>query len=376
MSDDIMAFLDAIQPVCTAGERIEARYISHHGEVRRRFYPAAASLAADTSRWAVEWNVYVGVALRDGTGGTAGNCTRVGALWADVDAKLWADEADPHAAAQAALQRFGRRLTATVDTTNGFHAYIGLTEPVDLRDPSRRATFEAINAAFARALCGQGRKPDAVHDPARVLRLPGTFNHKTTPPHPVELVSCDPAHHYSLGEVTAYLNAHYPWAMEPPRTMREPRASTMRDGETGGRPGDDYNSRGDLAGLLRTHGWRFLRECGHEEYWQRPGKTGVGISATLNYAGTGLFYVFSASASPLEPLTAYSPFAVYTLLEHGGDYTTATRALAREGYGEQPRRQTLSAPTARIPYPRHSIDVRMTTPIAPPVVYDYDEVPA
>ncbi len=128
--------------------------------------------------------------------------------------------------------------------------------------------------------------------------------------------------------------------------------------------------RGNLAGLLHAHGWRFLRERGYEEYWQRPSKTGLGISATLNYAGTGLFYVFTSSAPPLEPLTAYSPFAVYTLLEHGGDYTAAARALAREGYGDRRPSQTLSAPTARIPYPRHSIDVRPTTPIAPPVVYE------
>ncbi len=243
MTDAIMPFLGAIQPVCTSSEQIEARYLSAHGEVRQQFYPTAVALAMDAPRWAKEWNCYFGVSLRHGTGGTEQHCTRVGALWADVDAKLWADEADPHAAAWAALRRFGLHLTATVSTTNGIHAYLGIAEPFGLRDPSTRATFTAINAAFARALCGPERKPDAVHDAARVLRLPDTFNHKTTPPHPVELTSCEPAHRYSLSEVVAYLTTHHPWAMDQPRTVREPRALMARNGETYGRPGDDYNSR-------------------------------------------------------------------------------------------------------------------------------------
>lgn len=350
MSDDIMTFLGAVQPPPHADERVEARYISHHGVVECEFHRSHVHIATRALRRASTRNIYFGVALRDGHGGKAENCTRAGALWADADFKLWADDRRLAVAAWDALQRFGLRPAAIVNTTNGFHVYLGLAEPVDLRDPSTRALFKAVNAAFARALCGQERKPDAVPDVPRVLRLPGTSNHKTTPPHRVELVSCDPTHRYSLSEIAAYLNTHYPWAIEPPRTVREPRTSTLREGETGGRPGDDYNSRGDLAGLLHAHGWRFLRERGHEEYWQRPGKAGVGISATLNYGGSGLLYVFTASAPPFEPLTAYSPFAVYTLIEHGGDYTAAARALAREGYGQECRTvhlTTLARPAGR-----------------------------
>ena len=48
------------------------------------------------------------------------------------------------------------------------------------------------------------------------------------------------------------------------------------------------------------------------------------------------FYVFSSNAVPFEPNQAYSPFAVYTLLEHNGDFVEATRALAAEGFGGAP----------------------------------------
>src|SRR5690606_31760878 len=46
-----------------------------------------------------------------------------------------------------------------------------------------------------------------------------------------------------------------------------------------------------------------------------------------------VFYMFSANAAPFEPNRAYSPFAVYTLLNHGGDFEAAAGALRAEGYG-------------------------------------------
>ena len=94
------------------------------------------------------------------------------------------------------------------------------------------------------------------------------------------------------------------------------------------RPGDDYAARGDVRAVLSKHGWTLVR-AGENEYWRRPGKT-AGWSATLK---DRVFYVFSSSAAPFEPNKAYSPFAVYAHLEHGGDFVSAARALRAEGYG-------------------------------------------
>lgn len=96
-----------------------------------------------------------------------------------------------------------------------------------------------------------------------------------------------------------------------------------------GRPGDDFNERGDVRELLRRHGWELVRG-GENEYWRRPGKD-QGWSATLR--GRVLF-VFSSNAVPFEPDRAYSPFSVYTLLEHAGDFAAAAAALRTEGYGD------------------------------------------
>lgn len=95
-----------------------------------------------------------------------------------------------------------------------------------------------------------------------------------------------------------------------------------------GRPGDDFNRRGDVRALLAQYGWVRIKG-GDNEYWRRPGKES-GTSATLK---DGVFYVFSSNAAPFEPNRGYAPFAVYSLLNHGGDFEQAARSLRTMGYG-------------------------------------------
>jgi hypothetical protein len=144
------------------------------------------------------------------------------------------------------------------------------------------------------------------------------------------------------------LNEHLPTVVDGPRTAADnadigPCATHIADNRPcaadiphiGGsladkadRPGDDFNNRGDVRAVLAQRGWRCVRG-GENEYWCRPGKTS-GTSATLK---DRVFYVFSSNAAPFEPNRAYSPFAVYTLLEHGGNYEQAARSLRLSGYG-------------------------------------------
>lgn len=49
-----------------------------------------------------------------------------------------------------------------------------------------------------------------------------------------------------------------------------------------------------------------------------------------------MFYCFTSSASPFEMNRGYSPFAVYAMLQHDGDYSAAASALRSEGYGAEP----------------------------------------
>ena len=97
------------------------------------------------------------------------------------------------------------------------------------------------------------------------------------------------------------------------------------------RPGDDYDTRGDVREILIKHGWTSLGFRGDREDWKRPGKEGNGISATLQ---NGYFYVFSTNAAPFEANQGYAPHRVYALLEHNGDFTAAANALIEQGYGQ------------------------------------------
>src|SRR5262249_49783232 len=74
-------------------------------------------------------------------------------------------------------------------------------------------------------------------------------------------------------------------------------------------------------------------------HWRRPGKN-EGVSATTNYAGSGLLYVFTSNGAPFEADTAYTAFAAYTLLTHRGDFSAAAQALQAHGYGVDQRRST------------------------------------
>lgn len=100
----------------------------------------------------------------------------------------------------------------------------------------------------------------------------------------------------------------------------------------GDRPGDDFNRRASWDEILVPRGWTKVGHRGDVEDWQRPGKS-EGSSATVNYEGSGLLYVFSSNADPFEDGRAYSKFEAYAMLEHKGDFSGAAKALKAKGYG-------------------------------------------
>ncbi len=101
---------------------------------------------------------------------------------------------------------------------------------------------------------------------------------------------------------------------------------------SGTRPGDEFNVRGDHRGLLEKHGWVLVSCSSGNEYWRRPGKEGKSWSASYSF-DKGVFYVFSSNAQPFEAGKGYSLFSVYALLEHDGDFTQAAKELHKYGYG-------------------------------------------
>lgn len=141
------------------------------------------------------------------------------------------------------------------------------------------------------------------------------------------------------------------------------------------RPGDDFNARGNVQEILERHGWTLTKD-GENQHWRRPGKDS-GSSATLK---NGVFYVFSSNAAPFEAHKGYSPFAVYSLLEHGGDFGAAASALAAHGYGaERTHGVDLSAFFPEPPAPASPLEPSFTSALElyrrhpalrPPVIHN------
>jgi len=98
-------------------------------------------------------------------------------------------------------------------------------------------------------------------------------------------------------------------------------------------PGDDYNSKVSWEQILEPLGWSKVYTTRDKvTAWRRPNKTD-GISATTNHAGNDKLFVFSTSTQ-FEAERSYSKFAVFTIVEHGGDFQASARALRSQGYGE------------------------------------------
>lgn len=123
-------------------------------------------------------------------------------------------------------------------------------------------------------------------------------------------------------------------------------------GEKGLSPFEDYNNRGDVIGLLEKHGWKIVEKKGSKTVFLRPGPTTSASSGNFD-SQKNWFSVFTTS-SEFEPETAYQPYAVYTMLECGGNYSEASKKLYDEGYGE--RREQKQANNSAIPTRVNLID--------------------
>ena len=115
------------------------------------------------------------------------------------------------------------------------------------------------------------------------------------------------------------------WVEAEPKRVESVERTVKSDGN---RPGDDFERRANWADILAPHGWVMVRQRGEIEDWRRPGKND-GISGTVNYQNSGLFYAFSTNSYPFEEGRGYSKFHAYTVLNHGGDFVSAATCAAR-----------------------------------------------
>jgi|APSaa5957512622_1039677.scaffolds.fasta_scaffold09548_2 hypothetical protein len=172
----------------------------------------------------------------------------------------------------------------------------------------------------------------SVANPSRICRLSGTWNRKgddmpDRPHRPSEIMDAPgPPQVVPVALINALA------ATLAPRNDARPVAPCAPVSANGDRPGDEFNQRGEIGPILEAQGWQRVGESGDNQLWRRHGKTTGNHSATFDGR---TFYVFSSAAPPFEANQGYSPFVVYAMLEHGGDYAAAAAALADNGYGAE-----------------------------------------
>lgn len=109
--------------------------------------------------------------------------------------------------------------------------------------------------------------------------------------------------------------------------------SHKREGIKGLSPFEDYNDRGDIVGLLETHGWRIVKTQGSKILFLRPGQTSAAHSG--NYDTNKRWFSVFTTSSEFDPMKSYQPYAVYAVLECGKDFSAASKKLYDEGFGDR-----------------------------------------
>lgn len=132
-------------------------------------------------------DVFLGIALRDGRGGSKANVVSLPALWVDVDrGRLEPPEDVPGP-------------TAIVSSGRGHHLYWALATAIAL-DDDRRRYVDRVLRGLARRLGGDIASAEVAH----LLRVPGTLNAKYRPPVLARLMHLVPDRRLPFARFAAY----------------------------------------------------------------------------------------------------------------------------------------------------------------------------
>ena len=121
-------------------------------------------------------DIYFGVATRDGGGGTKKNIVSIPAVWTDCDFKDIGRKQ-----LYRRLKQFPFSPSIIIKSGGGVHFYWQLDEPASQDDILK---IEDCNRRIASRLGGDMNATDA----ARILRVPGTRNHKYKPVRDVSVI--------------------------------------------------------------------------------------------------------------------------------------------------------------------------------------------
>lgn len=117
-------------------------------------------------------------------------------------------------------------------------------------------------------------------------------------------------------------------------------------------PWDDYNSQHDVRDLIERYGWTELprQENSKYYYYNKPGASSSGDVHGVVVKGENVFFTFS-TATEFDSEVGYTPYGVFAVIEHSGDFSAAAKELIKQGYGaastEKTQQESLETPSAQ-----------------------------
>jgi len=214
----------------TAGQFIEALWAEKPADQmillwtwpdRRSYWckdMAEATLLAESLQQTLD--VYIGVGLRGKDlgptrRGTNDEVTGITGMWADIDLKSLAHQKEklpPTATEGLEILPPGAPPSIVIHTGNGLHVWWLFKEPWVFETPEERARAEAMAARWQTMLSQnaaiRGWGFDRLGDVARVLRIPGTQNHKDpAKPKNVVVTQWHPEIRYEPGDIEEILDS-------------------------------------------------------------------------------------------------------------------------------------------------------------------------
>lgn len=199
------------------------------------------------------------------------------------------------------------------------NCYWLLDDTLSLPDAQTREQVQAIQKRWV-YFVGADR---GVHDLRRILRVPGTYNHKKkyAPNFPlVEFITFDLTLRYAWQDLVDLLPP------PPPEPEPLPRVE-YKDSDGKGSVIDRFNDNNDIRDVLLGCG---CTDAGGSRM-SRPGSPDSGD--VIIFREKNACYSHSTNNPLHDGKHAHSPFGVYCIFEHNGDAKTAVAALKKE-WGE------------------------------------------
>lgn len=200
-----------------------------------------------------------------------------------------------------------------VHSAHGLHAYWLFREPWTFDGEGERAKAASLVRRFQKTIRGyahiQGWHLDSTADLARVLRLPGTQNHKDNPPEPVQTIFADDARRYNPSDFEPYL------------VDDDPLPEHERDDD-----GELY--LGNLEPIVQGCAW--LRHC-RDDAAHLPEPEWYAMLSIVGRCEDGENTAHEWS----QPYAGYSPEETFTKLQHAVEATKPrTCKNIRDSFGE------------------------------------------